>query len=430
MDLSELRQRFEGIAQQNGRWQTSVASAFDLAENNHPDYAMVAIRKAFANIVEEMYREHTGYEPGSQPLEGQIQALAKKKAFPAFLIPHAELIKQLGNAGAHGDDPFSKDDVRLALEHFLRIVDWRLKDRSAVTPASTPVVVPEPRKAGLTESIGIRKTKRIDRLHQLNPTESIPGRSLLFGLREIEIKYLWEFSIGHRYVIRPSAKWPRWARLFGRMLDAGEERESRKVMKRLYPLRGPFDVRRFRLSRFPVTNEQFKLFTDETEYETTAEAKGDETDWRIRFRDSGPDHPVTNVSLLDAKAFCAWAGVRLPTRDEFERAVRGISDTLYPWGPEWKPNHCNDLLYEALHRTKPVDFFRQFPSADGVCDLCGNVYEWVTTTDPGMKPDVQLNVGGAFNAASALLGHAAHSERTQIEYRESNLGFRFAQDVD
>ena len=68
---------------------------------------------------------------------------------------------------------------------------------------------------------------------------------------------------------------------------------------------------------------------------------------------------VTSVSWLDATAFSAWAGLRLPSEAEFEKAARGPGGLIYPWGNEWEPDHG-----------------KRGPSPYGCLDLCGTVWHW------------------------------------------------------
>jgi len=205
---------------------------------------------------------------------------------------------------------------------------------------------------------------------------------------------------------------------------------------RAYPEEAPChkrSVKGFRIGTTPVTNFEFGRFVVATGYKTIAErrldndiARGLSADLRVPgsvvfvappFGSSvdegswwtfvpgacwhaphGPhssiadksDHPVVQVSLVDALAFCAWAGARLPTEAEWEFAARsGLdSDTEYAWGSELSPQGrvmANHWLGEFPSRPDPANVggttrVASFPANElGLFDMIGNVWEWTMT---------------------------------------------------
>jgi formylglycine-generating enzyme required for sulfatase activity len=148
--------------------------------------------------------------------------------------------------------------------------------------------------------------------------------------------------------------------------------------------------------------------------------------------DADPRLPVTGVAWTDAQAFCKFAGGRLPTEIEWEKAARGADGREYPWGDALECARANWGNFDGEGpcagqnpgRPTPVGSYPTGSSAEGVLDLGGNVWEWVADRydeDPGRR----VVRGGS--CCSYFVGpRAANRNAWAPEHRDGDLGFRCA----
>lgn len=133
-----------------------------------------------------------------------------------------------------------------------------------------------------------------------------------------------------------------------------------------------------------------------------------------------PEQPIVGVSWFEADAFARFAGLRLPTEVEWERAARGDDGRRFPWGDEWQPGFAAHR--GGLRQTLPAGHFVQNVSPHGVRDCAGNVWEWCSDE---YAPGLRSARGGSWNAHPPQL-RCASRNAWPPGARYSNLGFRVA----
>ncbi len=206
------------------------------------------------------------------------------------------------------------------------------------------------------------------------------------------------------------------------------------------------DLPEFWIGLGPVTNAQFARFVEAAGYRTTAEETGYARVWAggrwvdvakaYWRRPEGPrsnvddrlHHPVVCVSWFDAQAYCEWAGLRLPTEWEWEKAARGADGRPYPWGTEPPaPQRANYNM--TLGTTSAAGRFS--PAGDspyGAHDMAGNVWEWTASWFDGQAGgarSTRVIRGGAWPSEA---GNLRLTDRLDIDplLRFNTLGFRAA----
>ncbi len=181
----------------------------------------------------------------------------------------------------------------------------------------------------------------------------------------------------------------------------------------------------FYIDRHEVTNRRYATFIKAVDY-----FKPPHWDGKM-YPEGQADQPVVWVTWFDAANYCNWAGKRLPTEKEWERAARGKDGTEYPWGNEFKPESAN-LSDKAGSKTalQNVGSYPAGASPEGVQDLIGNVWEWInddylpyagsTFKSDGFETGSKVLRG----QSSAYIGHFPGENYNRVLKEFARSGFR------
>jgi sulfatase modifying factor 1 len=193
----------------------------------------------------------------------------------------------------------------------------------------------------------------------------------------------------------------------------------------------------FYLDTFEVTNGRFAKFVA---------AIQSEPPWGFADQETPVVHaeqPVRWVNWLEATGYCLWAGKRLPTEAEWEKAARGTDGRTYPWGND-PPTAAHAVfgLTEGAETVSPIGNRTPGSSPYGVHDLAGNLYEWVTdwyddafyTQNAPSNPrgpgegTAKVQRGGSYINSPYRLRAAFRTKGDPTEH-DPHVGFRCAQDA-
>ena len=218
----------------------------------------------------------------------------------------------------------------------------------------------------------------------------------------------------------------------------GSHRADKKAELDERPV-NPVYLDAFYIDQYEVTTARYAKFFQETK-------RSEPKYWSEQVLKRRGRKPVVGMDWNDAAAYCSWAGKRLPTEAEWEKAARGPDQRLYPWGnaePSRQRanfNHCCD--FDDYGILTDVGSIEGGKSPYGAYDMAGNVSEWVAdwygqnyySEKPERNPTGPLDSewrvlrGGAWHMDSAHI-RSADRERLFPTTRDATFGFRCAQDA-
>ncbi|WP_413935834.1 formylglycine-generating enzyme family protein [Nitrospira sp. BLG_1] len=229
------------------------------------------------------------------------------------------------------------------------------------------------------------------------------------------------------------------------LIPAGEfimgfQEEGKSVRYDERPVR-PVYLNAYYIDQYEVTTTRYFKFFQETKHPAPEY-------WNADLLERNKNKPVVGVDWHDAAAYCAWAGKRLPTEAEWEKAARGTDQRLHPWGNEALTNeNLANLMRGRDNYISLVDVgsFEQGKSPYGVYDMEGNVWEWTADVylgnhdyDPKKTQDLNHKVasneavrsirGGQWDLGPVTISVVGRGA-DRSDYRHGSLGFRCAQDA-
>lgn len=193
----------------------------------------------------------------------------------------------------------------------------------------------------------------------------------------------------------------------------------------------------FYMDKYEVTVGQYAKFLEETRTDAPP-------DWNILNKLPHQKRPVVNVSWQDANTYCRWAGRRLPTEAEWEKAARGTDERTYPWGndpPNQRRANYGKRDWKNHAALVPTGSLEDGQSPYGIYDLAGNVWEWTADwydanyykRSPDRNPkgpetgERKVLRGGSWSSPQVQLGSAFRLDHSAGPRMQSDfLGFRCA----
>jgi len=210
-----------------------------------------------------------------------------------------------------------------------------------------------------------------------------------------------------------------------------EGRSDEKPQKTIY-------LEAYSIDAFEVTNKRYLEFIHKTGRKDPPNPYSE----KRLSEEAGVDSiPVVQVTWYDAVDYCRWAGKRLPTEAEWEKAARGVKGGAFPWGDQspgtTKVNY--ERNWDGIHTLWPVGSQPETDSPFGVRDMAGNVREWVSDwyapdyyqTGPNQNPKgpeqgiLKVIKGGSWHSFKGDIRPASRG-KGGFALKTDGIGFRCA----
>ena len=200
----------------------------------------------------------------------------------------------------------------------------------------------------------------------------------------------------------------------------------------------------FYIHKYEVRNSQYREFVNQTGYEP-------EGNWTKWSGDDRENHPVVGVTWHDARSYCEWRGMRLPTEAQWEYAAKGGTDNkIFTWGDKPDPDMANyreegENIFEGLVRlmglremdTSPVGSYP--PNGYGLYDMLGNASEWCSNLhhpypggpeDPSLYDEGRVVRGGCWDDPNPVFVRITRRTAFPPDSSSYSRGFRCVRQVE